>query len=117
MSLGVYSVNNNVFDVYMVAGLGTLGYFMNVFKFPAAPMLLGFVLGPLVEENLRRALLLSRGDMMTFIDRPISASVMAVTALTVMGTQSAPPTVWRGWAKARHLVKRRRRRNSNACQT
>lgn len=86
MSLGVYSVNNNVFDVYMVAGLGVLGYFMNIFNFPAAPMLLGFVLGPMVEENLRRALLLSRGDMMTFIERPISASVMAVTALLMIWT-------------------------------
>jgi putative tricarboxylic transport membrane protein len=86
MSLGVYSVNNNVFDVYMVAGLGVLGYFMNIFKFPAAPMLLGFVLGPMVEENLRRALLLSRGDMMTFVERPISASVMAVTALLMIWT-------------------------------
>ncbi len=86
MSLGVYSVNNNVFDVYMVAGLGVLGYFMNIFNFPAAPMLLGFVLGPMVEENLRRALLLSRGDMMTFIERPISASVMAVTAMLMIWT-------------------------------
>lgn len=59
---------------------------MNIFKFPAAPMLLGFVLGPLVEENLRRAMLLSRGDMMTFIDRPISASVMGVTALLLIWT-------------------------------
>jgi TctA family transporter len=86
MSLGVYSVNNNNFDVYVVAALGVLGYFMNIFKFPAAPMLLGFVLGPLVEENLRRALLLSRGDMMTFVERPISASVMAVTALLLLWT-------------------------------
>jgi TctA family transporter len=86
MSLGVYSVNNNVFDVYMVAGLGVLGYFMNIFKYPAAPMLLGFVLGPMLEENLRRALLLSRGDMMTFIERPISASVMGVTALLLLWT-------------------------------
>ena len=86
MSLGVYSVNNNVFDVYVVAALGVLGYFMNIFKFPAAPMLLGFVLGPLVEENMRRSLLLSRGDMMTFIERPISASVMGVTALLLIFT-------------------------------
>jgi putative tricarboxylic transport membrane protein len=86
MCLGVYSVNNNTFDVFMMAGLGVLGYFMNIFNFPPAPMLLGFVLGPLVEENLRRALLLSRGDMMTFIERPISASVMAVTALLMIWT-------------------------------
>ena len=86
MSLGVYSVNNNTFDVFMMAGLGVLGYFMTIFKFPAAPMLLGFVLGPMVEENLRRALLLSRGDMMTFVERPISGSILAVTALLLVWT-------------------------------
>jgi TctA family transporter len=86
MSLGVYSVNNNTFDVFMMAGLGVLGYFMTIFKFPAAPLLLGFVLGPMVEENLRRALLLSRGDMMTFVERPISASILAVTALLLIWT-------------------------------
>jgi putative tricarboxylic transport membrane protein len=90
ISLGVYSVNNNTFDVLMVAGVGAFGYFMSVFKFDAAPLLLGFVLGPMVEENLRRALLLSRGDMMTFIERPISASVLGVTALLLIWT------VWSG---------------------
>jgi len=102
ISLGVYSVNNNVFDVYMVAAIGTLGYFMNVFKFDAAPLLLGFVLGPLVEENLRRALLLSRGDMMTFLNRPISASVMAVTALLLL---------WAVWSTIRSEAKARARNN------
>ena len=102
MSLGVYSVNNNTFDVYVVAALGTLGYFMNVFKFPAAPLLLGFVLGPLVEENMRRALLLSRGDMMTFVERPISASILAVTAALLLWA------VWssiKGEAKVRAKAK------------
>jgi TctA family transporter len=61
ISLGVYSVNNNTFDVLMVAAIGAMGYMLAVFKFEAAPLLLGFVLGPLMEENLRRALLLSRG--------------------------------------------------------
>lgn len=84
ISLGVYSVNNNTFDVFMVAAIGTMGYFMSVFKFDAAPLLLGFVLGPLMEENFRRSLLLSRGDMMTFVERPISATVMALTALLLL---------------------------------
>ncbi|WP_372660214.1 tripartite tricarboxylate transporter permease [Hydrogenophaga sp.] len=77
ISLGVYSVNNNTFDVLMVAGVGCFGYLMSALKFEAAPMLLGFVLGPLMEENLRRSLLLSRGDMMTFVERPISAWLLA----------------------------------------
>ncbi|NIC42205.1 tripartite tricarboxylate transporter permease, partial [Aquabacterium sp. A08] len=65
IALGVYSVNNNTFDILMVAGIGAVGYLLAVLKFEAAPLMLGFVLGPLMEENLRRSLLLSRGDMMT----------------------------------------------------
>ncbi len=84
--LGVYSVNNNTFDVYMVALLGVFGYLLVVLKFEVAPLLLGFVLGPMMEENLRRALLLSRGDMMTFIERPISAGFLAVGAALILWT-------------------------------
>lgn len=76
ISLGTYSVNNNTFDIYMVAFIGAIGYALAVLRFEVAPLLLGFVLGPLMEENLRRALLLSRGDLMTFIDRPISAGFL-----------------------------------------
>ena len=86
ISLGVYSVSNNTFDVYLVAVLGILGYVLSVLKFEAAPLLLGFVLGPMMEEYLRRALLLSRGDMMTFIERPISASLLACSAALLLWT-------------------------------
>jgi TctA family transporter len=86
ISLGVYSVNNNPFDVYMVAALGVFGYLLAVLKFEVAPLLLGFVLGPMMEENLRRALLLSRGDMMTFIERPISAGFLGFGAALVLWT-------------------------------
>lgn len=84
ISLGTYSVHNNVFDIYMVAIVGAIGYALNVLRFEAAPLLLGFVLGPLMEENLRRALLLSRGDMMTFVERPISAGFMGICAALVL---------------------------------
>ena len=84
ISLGVYSVSNNTFDVYLVAVLGIVGYVLSVLKFEAAPLLLGFVLGPLMEEYLRRALLLSRGDLMTFIERPISASLLACSAALLL---------------------------------
>lgn len=97
ISLGVYSVNYNTFDIFMVAAVGILGYFMSVFKFDAAPMLLGFVLGPLMEENFRRSLLLSRGDMMTFLERPISAIVMALTALLLLWS------IWSSLRKASNL--------------
>ncbi|MBL0423372.1 tripartite tricarboxylate transporter permease [Ramlibacter sp. AW1] len=81
--LGVYSVNNNPFDVYMVALVGSIGYLMTLLKFEPAPLLLGFILGPLMEENLRRTLLLSRGDPMVFVERPISATLLAIGTLVL----------------------------------
>lgn len=86
ISLGVYSVNSSTFDVYVVAILGLMGYLLATLKFEAAPLLLGFVLGPMMEENLRRALLLSRGDPMTFIERPISAGFLAFCAALILWT-------------------------------
>jgi TctA family transporter len=82
--LGTYSVTNAVFNIYVVAIVGALGYLMLVLRFDAAPLLLGFVLGPLMEENLRRAMRLSRGDPMTFLERPISASFIAVAAAILL---------------------------------
>ncbi|MEJ7928571.1 tripartite tricarboxylate transporter permease [Ramlibacter sp. AN1015] len=90
--LGVYSVNNNTFDVYMVAFIGVVGYLMMLFRMEAAPLLLGFILGPMMEENLRRALLLSRGDAMVFVERPISASLLAFGALLLL---------WSFWSSLR----------------
>ena len=80
VALGVYSVNNNSFDIYMVAIFGVLGYLFMLLRFEAAPLLLGYILGPMVEENLRRTLLLSRGDPSIFFERPISATLLAITA-------------------------------------
>jgi len=81
--LGVYSVSNSTFDIILVALVGACGVILSALRFEAAPLLLGFVLGPLMEENLRRALLLSRGDLMTFIDRPISFWLLMLS-LTVI---------------------------------
>ncbi|WP_349359159.1 tripartite tricarboxylate transporter permease [Stappia sp.] len=82
--VGVYSVNNNPFDVMTVIVFGIIGYMMNMFQYPTAPMLMGFILGPMIEQHFRRALLFSRGDMMTFIDRPISAAFLACSAALVL---------------------------------
>jgi TctA family transporter len=79
--VGVYSVNNNTFDVQMAALIGVAGYVMMLLRFEAAPLLLGFILGPMVEENLRRALLLSRGDPAVFLQRPISATLLTIAFL------------------------------------
>lgn len=78
--VGVYSVNNSTFDVALVIVFGALGYVMNLFLYPTAPMLMGFILGPMLEQHFRRALLFSRGDLMTFVDRPISAVFLALSA-------------------------------------
>ncbi|WP_062228564.1 tripartite tricarboxylate transporter permease [Aureimonas frigidaquae] len=83
IAIGTYSVNYNAFDVLLVALFGALGYAMRVMAFPAAPLLLGFVLGPMMEEHFRRAMLLSRGDFMTFLNRPISATVLAMAAALI----------------------------------
>jgi TctA family transporter len=81
--IGSYAINNSVFDVYLVLVFGALGYAMRLMDFPPAPLILGFVLGPMMEENLRRALLISRGDFLVFLERPISAVLIAVTALLI----------------------------------
>lgn len=78
--IGVFTVANNTFDIWMVALFGLLGYALRLFKYPTAPVLLGFVLGPLLEEHFRRSMLLSRGELSTFIDRPVSATVLALSA-------------------------------------
>ena len=82
-SIGVYSVATNTFDLYAVAFFGLLGYLMTKLRCEPAPLLLGFVLGPLLEENLRRAMILSRGDASTFVTRPISL-VLLLMALGVL---------------------------------
>jgi putative tricarboxylic transport membrane protein len=79
--IGNYSVNNNPFDVYLVALVGVLGYVLVKLECEPAPLLLGYVLGPLLEENLRRALLIARGDPTVFFTRPISAVFMIATVL------------------------------------
>lgn len=80
MSLGIYSLNNSPVDVLFTALFGLLGYLFVKLGFEAAPLLLGFILGPMMEENLRRALQISRGNLMTFVDRPISPGLLLATA-------------------------------------
>jgi TctA family transporter len=82
--IGSYSVNNNVFDVYSTVVFAVLGYMFNKMKMEPAPLLIGFVLGPMMEEHLRRAMLLSRGDVMVFVERPISASMLAIAAVALL---------------------------------
>ncbi|HSN42356.1 MAG TPA: tripartite tricarboxylate transporter permease [Burkholderiales bacterium] len=82
--IGIYSVNNSALDVYMAAFFGVVGFLWRKLECPPAPLLLGFVLGPMMEENLRRALLISRGDATVFFTRPISLGFMIATALILI---------------------------------
>jgi putative tricarboxylic transport membrane protein len=83
IAIGVYSTQNDLFQIWEVLVFGILGAIFAALEFSVAPILLGFVLGPMVEENFRRALLLSRGDMLVFIQRPISAVFIAASALLI----------------------------------
>jgi len=82
--IGVYSVNNNAVDVLLTLGFGVMGFFLNRHGFPSAPLLLGFVLGPLIEENFRRALVLSDSNLATFVQRPISLVFLLLTAILLV---------------------------------
>jgi TctA family transporter len=82
--IGNYAVNNNPVDVYLCAAVGVLGYVLVKLECEPAPLVLGYVLGPLMEEYLRRALLLSRGDPMVFFTRPISLAFMVATLLVLV---------------------------------
>jgi len=91
--IGVYAVGNSAFDVLQVVFFGAVGYAMKGLRLEPAPLILGFVLGPLLEENFRRALILSRGDLATFVERPISAGFLlaggAIVALSVVTARRA----------------------------
>ena len=82
--IGVYSINNNVWDVWMTIAFGALGYLFHKLGCEAAPLILGFILGPMMEENLRRALLISRGDPMVFFTSPISCGLLLVSLLLLV---------------------------------
>jgi putative tricarboxylic transport membrane protein len=82
--IGVYSLNSSGFEVLVMLFFGVLGYFLLKFGCEPAPLLLGFVLGPLMEENLRRALLVSRGDPWIFVQRPISAVLLGLAILLLV---------------------------------
>jgi TctA family transporter len=84
MAIGVFSLSNNPFDVLIMAVFGVLGYICVKLECEPAPMILGFILGPLMEENLRRAMLLSRGDPFVFFQKPISLGFMVASAVLLV---------------------------------
>ena len=82
--IGVYSISNNVFQIWMTIGFGVLGYLFYKLDCEAAPLILGFILGPMMEEHMRRALLLSRGDLTVFFTSPISAVLLLIAAILLL---------------------------------
>jgi len=82
--IGIYSVNNTPADVMLTAFFGGFGYILYRFGFEPAPLLLGFVLGRLMEEKLRQALVISRGNLMVFVERPVSAVLLALAAVILV---------------------------------
>ena len=95
--IGVYTVRETTFDVFLVVGFGFLGYILRLLKFELAPVLIGFILGPMIEENLRRAALIFRGDFTQFFTRPISGTLLGMTFALLL---------WTAWT----IIKGRRRR-------
>ena len=81
--MGIYSIDKTSFDIWIVLAAGTVGYLFRMFGLPAAPLVLGFVLGPMLEEYFRRSLVLSRGDFGMFVERPVSLVLLILTMIIV----------------------------------
>jgi TctA family transporter len=89
VAVGVYSINYSSFDVVLVAAIGLVGYGMRRLDYPAAPLLFGFILGPMMEDHLRRALLIGGGDLTVLVGTPVSAAFhMASLSIVVMSSVS-----------------------------
>jgi TctA family transporter len=94
--VGVYSIDNSIFDIWATLAFGLLGYVLRLFRFEPAPLLIGFVLGPMMEEFFRRAMLLSRGDPMVFLESPGSAALLGIAILLFLAT--AIPSRFLPWS-------------------
>jgi putative tricarboxylic transport membrane protein len=83
-TMGVYGMRQSPFDVFLLYGIGLLGFLMRRYGFPAAPVIVGMILGPLAEEQLRRALAISQGSWSVFVTHPISAALLAITVAVLV---------------------------------
>jgi putative tricarboxylic transport membrane protein len=93
--VGVYNVSSSLFDVWMLAGFGLLGYVMRRLEYPSAPLILGLVLGDSMERALRQSLMMSQGDISILWSRPISATMLAITALIMIAPVFRRANAWR----------------------
>jgi putative tricarboxylic transport membrane protein len=83
-AIGALSIRNNIVDLWLMLGFGGLGYLLDRFRFPVAPLVLGCILGPLAEESFMNAMIANNNDITVFFRRPIAATVMALTAVTIV---------------------------------
>jgi putative tricarboxylic transport membrane protein len=83
--LGVYSLKNSVFDLWLLLGIGVLGFGMRQFEYPVAPLVVGLILGPMAEEQFRRAYAIAQGDVSVFVTQPISAALLILAISCVVG--------------------------------
>jgi putative tricarboxylic transport membrane protein len=88
-TIGTYGISRSVVDLLLLYAMGIMGFFMRRYDFPTAPVIIGMILGPMAEQNFRQAMTISQGDMMTFLTRPISASLLALAVLALVG-----PKLW-----------------------
>jgi putative tricarboxylic transport membrane protein len=93
--VGVYSVSGSLFDVWMLSAFGLLGYAMRRLDYPAAPLILGFVLGDSMERALRQSLMMSQGDLSILVSRPISATMLILTVLILISPLFRKANAWR----------------------
>jgi putative tricarboxylic transport membrane protein len=94
-TLGVFGMRQSAFDIFLLYAIGILGFAMRRYDFPTAPVIIGMILGPRAEAQLRNALSISQGDWMIFLQKPLSASLLAITTVLVIA-----PWAWRRFAKA-----------------
>ena len=93
-ALGAYAIGNNVSDMWIMIAFGVLGFFLQKYEYPAAPVVLGLVLGPLVETNFARAMTISGGNYAIFLTRPISAAILALTAISIAAPLFGKARTW-----------------------
>ncbi|HSC72260.1 MAG TPA: tripartite tricarboxylate transporter permease, partial [Candidatus Methylomirabilis sp.] len=94
-AVGVFTTDNNIFDMWVMFVFGVIGYLMRKLKFPAAPVVLALVLGPLVERTLRQSLTISHGNISIFFTRPISATLIAVALISLLAPLLRGVMDWR----------------------
>jgi putative tricarboxylic transport membrane protein len=93
-TIGTYGISNSPVDLVLLYAIGIVGFLMRRYDFPAAPVIIGMILGPLAEQEFRRAMTISNGDWTVLVSQPLSATLLALAALALLG-----PMVWRAVRK------------------